>query len=163
MISITYSNTNMNAGLQHLTSNITTTATVTTNNLTINGLTTIQQTQEVFSNVAVSSNAVTLNFNNGAIFYCNANAATGNYTVNITNMPATAGYSSSMTLIVPKSPSAYYPYQATINGSSNITFQWLGGTAPTFINSGTTAVVTLTIFVLGTGSYLILAAVGTYQ
>jgi len=160
---ITYSNANVISNLQHFSSNITTTATTTTGNLVVTGLSTVQQTQEVFTNVAVVGNSVPLNFNNGAIFYCNANAATSNFSANLTNIALTPGYTTSVTIIIPKTANTYYPNVANINSSFSSNIQWQSGIAPSTLNIATTTVISLTMVTLGSSSVVVLGGAAGYQ
>ena len=161
--SLTYSNANVIANLQHLTSNISTTGNISTNNLTITGLTTVQQTREVFTNVAVTSaNTVTLNYNNGTIFYCNLNSATGNFSANFTNFPTTSGYVIATTVIIPKSVTNLLPTVVNINGVTSTTVQWQSGAVPTTLNNNTN-VISFTFINLGVNSYTVLGSYTGYS
>jgi hypothetical protein len=161
--SLTYSNANVIANLQHLTSNISTTGNISTNNLTITGLTTVQQTREVFTNVAITSaNTVTLNYNNGAIFYCNSTAATGNFSANFTNFPTTSGYIVATTVIIPKSVTNLLPTVVNINGVTSTTVQWQSGAIPTTLNNNTN-IISFTFINLGLNTYTVLGSYTGYS
>ena len=161
--SLTYSNANVIANLQHLTSNISTTGNISTNNLTITGLTTIQQTREVFTNVAITSaNTVTLNYNNGTIFYCNSTAATGNFSANFTNFPTTSGYIVATTVIIPKSVTNLLPTVVNINGVTSTTVQWQSGAIPTTLNNNTN-IISFTFINLGLNTYTVLGSYTGYS
>ena len=95
---------------------------------TFTGTVTMQQSVELFTSPSISANAVTLNFNNGAIFALGSNAA--NITANFTNIPGTAGQTISTTLIITQGATAYIPSAITINGGGSVTPKWQGGSAP---------------------------------
>ena len=117
----------------------------------------------MFTNVAVVGNSVPLNFNNGAIFYCNANAATSNFSANLTNIALTPGYTTSVTIIIPKTANTYYPNVANINSSFSSNIQWQSGIAPSTLNIATTTVISLTMVTLGSSSVVVLGGAAGYQ
>jgi hypothetical protein len=95
---------------------------------TLSGTTTISQSVETFTSPTITSNAVTLNFNLGAIFALGSNSA--NITANFTNIPGTAGQVISTTLIITQGATPYIPSAITINSGGSVTPKWQGGSAP---------------------------------
>jgi hypothetical protein len=128
--------------------------------LTVGGLFTVSQTVEKFTSPTISANAVTLNFNNGAIFALGSNAA--NITANFTNIPGTAGQAISTTLIITQGGTAYIPNVVTINGGGNITPKWQGGSAPSGV-ANRTDIVSFTFVCTATNTWTVLGALVDYN
>jgi hypothetical protein len=85
--------------------------------------------------VTNTSNAVTLDYSTGNIFYV-SNTFSANATVNITNAPTTDGRIFTVNLLVPQGATGYIPNSATftLNGTTT-TLRWAGGTAPVATSS----------------------------
>ena len=75
----------------------------------------------------IVSNTVTLNYSLSGIFYFPSVSA--NFTANFTNIPTTANYVSTATLIIVQGATAYLPLTSiTINGAP-FTIKWQGAVA----------------------------------
>jgi hypothetical protein len=125
---------------------------------TFTGTTTLQQTVEKFISPSISANAVTIDFNTGAISYLSSNAS--NITANFTNIPTTANQSITVALVIAQGGTSYIPSAVNINGASQ-TIKWLGGSAP----SGTANkvdVVTFTFICTSTSTYTVVGSLSTY-
>ena len=129
-------------------------------NPTFTGTTTLSQTIETFASPTISANAVTLNFNLGAIFALGSNAA--NITANFTNIPGTAGQTIATTLIITQGATAYIPNAVTINGGGSITPKWQGGSAPSGTANRTT-IVSFTFICTATNTWTTIGSLVDYN
>jgi hypothetical protein len=94
---------------------------------TFTGITTAAAFQEYFTTPTIVSNTVTLNYSLSGIFYFPSVSA--NFTANFTNIPTTANYVSTATLIIVQGATAYLPLTSiTINGAP-FTIKWQGAVA----------------------------------
>jgi hypothetical protein len=93
------------------------------------GTTDMQELRETVVDVTLSSNAGTLDWTAGNIYYI-ATAPTGNMTLNVTNVPTDASRVMTINVLTTQGSTGYIPGTFQIAGSSN-TIRWAGGTAPT--------------------------------
>jgi hypothetical protein len=128
--------------------------------LTVSGLFTVQQTVEISTAPTITSNAVTLNFNLGAIFRLSSNAA--NITANFTNIPGTTGQTISTTLIITQGATAYIPNAVTINGGGSVTPKWQGGSAPSGV-ANHIDVVSFTFITTATNTWTVIGSLTDYN
>ena len=124
------------------------------------GTVTISQSVETFTSPSISANAVTLNFNLGAIFALGSNAA--NITANFTNIPGTAGQTISTTLIITQGGTAYIPSAVTINGGGSVTPKWQGGSAPSGVTNRVN-IVSFTFVCTATNTWTVIGSLTDYN
>lgn len=104
--------------------------------LTVSGLATFtgglraQEIVEDVIDVTQTSNATTLDYNTGTVFYRTSTNFSANFTVNITNAPTDDGRVFSITLFQTQGATGYRPTTLNINGSG-ATIKWSGASAPT--------------------------------
>jgi hypothetical protein len=96
--------------------------------LTMSGLSTFQNIQEILQPVASPGSNPTLNYGNGDIFYLTSLSA--NFVPNFTNVPSTSARTTTITLILVQGGTPYYPTSIQIGGTG-YSITWPGGTAPT--------------------------------
>jgi hypothetical protein len=89
----------------------------------------VQEMIEDVVDVTLSSNAATIDYSAGNIFWT-TNTPSAAMTWNITNAPTTDGRVFTINVLVTQGSTGYIPTTFTINGSA-ITMKWAGGTAPT--------------------------------
>jgi hypothetical protein len=127
---------------------------------TFTGTVTLQQSVELFTSPSIVSNAVTLNFTNGAIFALGSNSA--NITANFTNIPGTAGRTISTTLIITQGATPYIPSAVTINGGGSATIRWQGGTVPTAV-ANRVNIVNFTFICTATNTWTVIGSLVDYN
>jgi hypothetical protein len=93
------------------------------------GTTDVQELRETVVDVTLSSNAGTLDWTAGNIYYI-ATAPTGNMTFNVTNVPTDASKVMTINVLTTQGSTGYIPATFQIGGSSQ-TIRWVGGSAPT--------------------------------
>ena len=93
------------------------------------GTTDIQEMRETVVDVTLSTNAGTLNWTAGNIYYI-ATAPTGNMTFNVTNVPTDASKIMTINVLTTQGSTGYIPGTFQIGGATQ-TIRWPGGTAPT--------------------------------
>ena len=93
------------------------------------GTTDVQELRETVVDVTLSSNAGTLNWTAGNIYYI-ATAPTGNMTLNVTNLPTDASKIMTINVFTTQGATGYIPSTFQIAGSAQ-SIRWAGGTAPT--------------------------------
>jgi hypothetical protein len=93
------------------------------------GTTDMQEMRENIVDITLSSNAGTLDWTAGNIFYI-ATAPTGNMTLNVTNVPTDTSKIMTINVFNTQGSTGYIPTTFQIGGSSR-TIRWAGGTAPT--------------------------------
>jgi hypothetical protein len=98
------------------------------NNLSLTGLTTLQQTAEVFNSITGATGVVAHDFSTGAIWYHTGLA--GNFTANFTNVPTTGNRTLSVAQILNQGATPRLPNALQVDGAS-ITILWQGGSLPT--------------------------------
>jgi hypothetical protein len=96
---------------------------------TFTGTTDMQELRETVVDVTLSSNAGTLNWASGNIYYI-ATAPTGNMTLNVTNVPTDVSKIMTINVLTTQGSTGYIPGTFQIGGSSQ-TIRWAGGSAPT--------------------------------
>ena len=93
------------------------------------GTTDVQELRETVVDVTLSTNAGTLDWTAGNIYYI-ATAPTGNMTLNATNVPTDASKVMTINVLTTQGSTGYIPGTFQIGGASQ-TIRWAGGTAPT--------------------------------
>ena len=93
------------------------------------GTTDVQELRETVVDVTLSSNAGTLDWTAGNIYYI-ATAPSGNMTFNVTNVPTDASKIMTINVLTTQGSTGYVPGTFQIGGSAQ-TIRWAGGTAPT--------------------------------
>jgi len=101
--------------------------------VSLSGTVDIQEMREQIVDVTLASNAGTLDWTAGNIYYI-ATAPTANMTFNATNVPADASKALTINVLVTQGSTGYIPTTFQIAGS-NQTIRWPGGVAPTATNS----------------------------
>jgi hypothetical protein len=126
-------------------------------NLTLTGLTTLQQTTEVVSGLTGATGTVDHNLNNGAVFLHTLLAA--DFTANFTNVPTTDFRTISVALILEQGSTAYIPTAVQIDGAAQ-TINWQGASAPTG-NANQIDVVSFTL-IRTPVSWIVIGSLTTY-
>jgi hypothetical protein len=126
--------------------------------LTVGGLTTLQQSTEIFDTKTSASGTVTHDFSTGAIWYHSTFSA--NFTANFTNIPTTNNRTTVVTLILSQGGTAYIPNAVQIN-SSSLTINWLGGEQPTGTASGYD-IVSFTLIIVSS-TWVVLGSLASYE
>jgi hypothetical protein len=105
----------------------------------------VQEMVEDVVDVGLVSNAATLNYELGNIFWTTSTPST-NMTWNITNAPTVDGRVFTVNVLVTQGTTGYIPGTITINGTSVGTIRWAGGVAVTPTNgSGKIDVFTIVV------------------
>jgi hypothetical protein len=97
------------------------------------GTTDVQELREQVVDVTLSSNAGTLDWTAGNIYYVGT-APTGNMTFNATNVPTDNSKIMTINVFVTQGSTGYIPGTFQIGGTSQ-TIRWAGGSAPTATSS----------------------------
>jgi hypothetical protein len=84
--------------------------------------------EDISSSASVSGGVMTISYNTANVFY-NGTAVSGNYTVNLTDVPTDNDKTMSISIIQNQGGTAGYPSAFQIGGSA-VTIKWGGGTAP---------------------------------
>lgn len=100
----------------------------TVTNLTVSGILSIQETQELVNTVAAPSSTQEFNWNNGSVFY--VTGITANFTANIINLPVTANRSYVVAFVLVQGSTPYMLNALQVGGAST-TIQWNNASAPT--------------------------------
>jgi hypothetical protein len=100
----------------------------TVTDLTVTGVLSIQEVQELVNTVAAPTTPQTINWFTGAIFY--VTGMTTNWTPNITNLPLTANRSYVVSFVLVQGSTGYMITALQIAGAS-VTIRWNSATAPT--------------------------------
>jgi hypothetical protein len=130
------------AGTLGVTGNVTANADLTvTGTTTFNGAVNLNSTsritgrfdvqemrEDISSSASVSGGVMTISYNTANVFY-NGTAVSGNYTVNLTDVPTDNDKTMSISIIQNQGGTAGYPSAFQIGGSA-VTIKWGGGTAP---------------------------------
>jgi len=98
------------------------------NELTLTGLTTLQQTSEVLNTITGATGIVVHNFSQGAIWYHTTPAA--NFTANFTNIPTTNGRVIAVALVIVQGSTPRIPTAVQIDGAAQ-TINWTDASVPT--------------------------------
>ena len=123
--------------------NIVAADTVSLNNITVSGFSTIRSVQENMSLVyAAGATPVTHDYSQSSIFY--HIAPTSNFTVNLINYPTTANIASVITLVLQQGTTARYASGISINGQA-ATIKNFNGAVPT-VRSNKIDIQSITIF-----------------
>jgi plastocyanin len=117
----------------------------TFSDLTLTGLTTLQQSAEVFNTISGAQGVVTHDFSTGAIWYHTTIAA--NFTANFTNVPTTSNRTIVVALILNQGSTGRLPTAIQINGAS-ATITWPGDVQPT-PNTNQIDIVSFTLLRIG--------------
>ena len=118
------SNVSLNAATPSFTGPMTSSGTsIFTNRLDV------QQVRETVNDSAASANAFSCDYSTGALFY-GTGSLSGNFTINITNVPTDNGKAMTVSLFVTQGATGRIPTTLNVNGSS-VTILWVGGSAPT--------------------------------
>jgi hypothetical protein len=146
-----------------LASNITTSSLTTLgtlNSLTVQGITTLQQTLEVFTSITTASGVVTHDCSTGVIFV--HNNPTANWTANFTNVSTVSNRVMSVALLVNQGAVPYVPSFVQINSAPQ-TISWQGNIVPTG-NANKKDLVNFTfVSPVGTATnYTVLGSLATY-
>lgn len=135
------------------------TGTITADSLTVTGTAIFQEVIEDVVDVAHSSNALTLDYTSGNVFFM-ATAFSASATINITNAPTTDGRVFSVTLFATQGATGYNPTAININGTAG-TIRWAGGITPTPTSTaGKIDIYTFTLIRRG-GSWTVLSSAVT--
>jgi len=127
---ITAAGTFTPSGLVTANGGISSSGTVTlTGGVSMSGTTDIQELREAVVDVTLSTNAGTLDWTAGNIYYI-ATAPTGNMTLNVTNVPTDASKIMTINVFTTQGSTGYIPGTFQIGGASQ-TIRWAGGSAPT--------------------------------
>ena len=121
------------------------------------GTTDIQEMREQVVDVTLASNAGTLNWTLGNIYYV-ATAPTGAMTFNVTNVPTAVSKIMTINVLVTQGSTGYIPTTFQIDGAAQ-TLKWLGGTAPTPTSgAGKIDIFSFTLQRTSGGSWIVYAA-----
>jgi len=120
------------------------------------GTTDVQELREQVVDVTLSSNAGTLDWTAGNIYYVGT-APTGNMTFNATNVPTDNSKIMTINVFVTQGSTGYIPGTFQIGGASQ-TIRWAGGSAPTATSSaGKIDVFSFTMQRTSAGAWLVYA------
>jgi hypothetical protein len=127
-------------------------------NLTLTGLTTLQQSAEVFNTKTAATGVVVHDFSTGAIWY--HTDLTNNFTPNFTNVSTVQNRALTAVLILNQGSTPRLPSALQINSAST-TIRWQGGTQPT-PNANQIDVVSFTLLRVGL-TWIALGSLTTYD
>jgi len=102
---------------------------VVTGNATFTGGLRVQEMIEDVVDVTAATNAVTLNYDVGNIFF-EAGTYSANFTINMTNVPTDNGRATVISYVLTQGATGRIPTTLNINGSA-VTIRWVGSAAPT--------------------------------
>ena len=122
------------------------------------GVVTAAAFQEYYSNSAIVSQEVTLNYLQSATFYLGS--STANITANFINIPATINYVTTATLIIAQGSIGYIPSIVTINGVAH-TIKWQNNITPTGI-ANKVNLVSFSFIATATSTWTVLGNLTTY-
>ena len=114
---------------------------------------------ELYTNIAIASQAVTLNYTQSAIFYLGS--STANITANFTNVPTTSNYVTPVSIIIAQGSIPYIPGTVTINGSSAQTIRWQNTLTPTG-SANKIDLINFTFIASAVSTWIVLATLTTY-
>jgi hypothetical protein len=129
----------------------------TFSDLTLTGLTTLQQSAEIFDTKTGATGVVVHDFSTGAIWY--HTSITANFTANFTNVPTTANRAITVVLVLNQGSTARLPSAIQVNGAG-VTIEWQEATPPT-PNSNQIDVVSFTLLRVGS-TWFALGSLTTY-
>ena len=96
--------------------------------LGVEGLSTLRTISEDIVTITGANATVEHNFSNSAIWY--HTGVSGNFTVNLTNVPTTQNKAYSVALIVNQGGTGYLPNSFAVNSGSPLTINWSNGLVP---------------------------------
>jgi len=145
------------SGLLTANSGITSSGSLTfSGGASFSGTTDVQELREQVVDVTLSTNAGTLDWTAGNIYYV-ATAPTGNMTFNATNVPTDNSKIMTINVFVTQGSTGYIPGTFQIGGASQ-TIRWAGGSAPTATSSaGKIDVFSFTMQRTSAGAWLVYA------
>lgn len=146
-------------GLTTLNGGISSSGTVTlTGGVSLSGNVDVQELRESTVDVTLSSNAGTLDWTLGNIYYI-ANAPTGNMTFNVTNVPTDSSKIMTINVLVTQGSTGYIPGTFQIGGASQ-TIKWAGGSAPSATNgAGKIDIFSFTMFRTSSNTWIVFGTV----
>jgi hypothetical protein len=101
-----------------------------TGGASFSGTTDVQEVREQVVNPSIASNAATLVWTDGNIFYTDASAAGANITYNVTGVPTDVNKIMTINIFQVQGGTGRIPGALQIDGSAQ-TIKWVGGSAPT--------------------------------
>ena len=101
-----------------------------TGGASFSGTTDVQELREQVVNPSIASNAATLDWSAGNIFYTDASSAGANITYNVTNVPTDVNKIMTINIFQVQGSTGRIPGTFQIGGVSQ-TIKWVGGSAPT--------------------------------
>jgi hypothetical protein len=101
-----------------------------TGGASFSGTTDVQELRESVVNPSIASNAATLVWTDGNIFYTDASSATGNITYNVTGVPTDINKIMTINIFQVQGSTGRIPGAFQIGGVGQ-TIKWVGGAAPT--------------------------------
>jgi cytoskeletal protein CcmA (bactofilin family) len=117
------------------------------------GTTDVQELREQVVNPSIASNAATLDWSTGNIFYTDASGAGANITYNVTNVPTDVNKIMTINIFQVQGSTGRIPGTFQIGGVSQ-TIKWVGGSAPTpTSSSGKIDVFSFTMHRLAAGTW----------
>jgi hypothetical protein len=126
--------------------------------LTIRGVTTLQQTLEVYTSISTATGVVLHDCSIGSIFVHNTPAA--NWTANFTNVVATADRVMSVAVLINQGATPRVPTAVQINGAPQ-TINWESGVVPTG-NANKVDLVNFTFFISDVAVYQVLGNLASF-
>lgn len=132
---------------------------VISGNLVINGVTTLLSTLETVYPIASPSSTVTLNMNNGTIFYLTG--LTGNVTAAYTNVPITANTAIGTVINIVQGSTGYIANAISINGNTQ-TIKWVSNTIPGGTANKNDVISFTFITASNTANIIVLGSLNTY-
>jgi hypothetical protein len=129
----------------------------TFSDLTLTGLTTLQQSTEIIDTKTAATGTVAHDFSTSAIWY--HTSITANFTANFTNVPTTANRASTVVLVLNQGGTARLPNAIQVNGAG-VTINWQEATPPT-PNANQIDVVSFTLLRVGS-TWIALGSLTTY-
>jgi hypothetical protein len=101
-----------------------------TGGASFSGTTDVQELRETVANPSIASNAATLDWTTGNIFYTDASGAGASITYNVTNVPTDVNKIMTINIFQVQGGTGRIPGVFQIDGSAQ-TIKWVGGSAPT--------------------------------
>jgi len=130
-----------------------------TGNLVINGVTTLLSTLESVYPIASPTSTVTLNMNNGTIFYLSG--LTSNVTAAYTNVPITANTAIGTVINIVQGSTGYIANTVSINGNVQ-TIKWVSNTVPSGTANKNDVISFTFITASNTANIIVLGSLNTY-
>ena len=122
------------------------------------GTTDVQELREQVVNPSITSNAATLDWTTGNIFYTDASSAGANITYNVTNVPTDINKIMTINIFQVQGSTGRIPGTFQIGGVGQ-TIKWVGGSAPTPTSSaGKIDVFSFTMHRLSNGTWNVYAS-----